>query len=71
MGFRHCKSFFIVLQAKISEGKIDDNGESEIGEDLIHSLRDFIAKENGKTNIVKLSMIILAKLRDVYPSLKE
>lgn len=34
-------------------------------------LRDLIAKEQENMNIVKLSIVNLVKLRDIYPKFKD
>ena len=44
------------------------NSSTESPEELMQMLRDLIAKEQA-TNVVKLSVLCLIKIKDIYPSL--
>ena len=48
-----------------------NEAEGTACEDMMHMLRDLIAKEQSNMNIVKLSAINLVKLKDLYPSIQE
>lgn len=47
-----------------------NEAEGTACEDMMHMLRDLIAKEQSNMNIVKLSAINLVKLKDLYPSIQ-
>ena len=54
------KCLFIICQSS--------SNASDACEDLTQVLRDLIAKEQENMNIIKLGVINLVKLRDIYPS---
>lgn len=63
------KTLFIMLQAK-SAGQ-GDEAENKVSEDLLLMLRELIVKEQENMNIVKLSSVTLAKLKDVFPHTRQ
>jgi len=45
--------------------------ESSLQEDMVHMLRDLIAKEQQNMTVVKLAGLCLVKLKDIYPNLRQ
>ena len=60
------KTIFIMLKDASA-----DQSESPLQEDMVHMLRDLIAKEQQNMNVVKLAGLCLVKLTDIFPSLKQ
>jgi len=70
------KALFLICQARAQSlgpqapGGSDapsEEADGQVCEDLVRVLRDFVANEQENMNIVKLSIINLVKLKDIYP----
>ena len=64
-----------MLQAKAQPNARSEeavsSAENAVCEDMIQILRELVAKEQTNMNIVKLSAINLAKMKDIYPHVKQ
>ena len=60
------KTIFIMLKDASAE-----QTESSLQEDMVHMLRDLIAKEQQNMTVVKLAGLCLVKLKDIYPNLRQ
>jgi len=74
------KALFLICQARAQSlgpqapGGSDapsEEADGQVCHDLVHVLRDLVAKEQENMNIVKLSIINLVKLKDIYPKFKD
>lgn len=70
------KALFLICQARVQSlgpqapGGSDapsEEADGQVCHDLVQVLRDLVAKEQENMNIVKLSIINLVKLKDIYP----